>query len=69
LEETVRQQILDGLIANKGGDQQISTATGILAEVIASDPLGWQSSTAALAVGKKRFIRHGHEYLRTLPSV
>jgi hypothetical protein len=36
-EESVRQQILDGLIADKGGDQQISTATGILAEVIASD--------------------------------
>ena len=36
-EEGVRQQILDGLIADKGGDQQISTATMILAEVIASD--------------------------------
>ena len=35
-EESVRQQILDGLIADKGGDEQISTAT-ILAEVIASD--------------------------------
>jgi hypothetical protein len=36
-EESVRQQILDGLIADKGGTQNVSTATRILAEVIASD--------------------------------
>jgi hypothetical protein len=36
-EEGVRQQILQGLIADKGGDGQVSTATRIVAEVIASD--------------------------------
>src|SRR5262247_305872 len=36
-EENVRQQILEGMIADKGGDDQVSTATRILAEVIASD--------------------------------
>ena len=36
-EESVRQQILDGLIADKGGDDQVSTVTRIIAEVIASD--------------------------------
>jgi hypothetical protein len=37
-EESVRRRIiLEGLIADKSGDEPISTATRILAEVIASD--------------------------------
>ena len=42
-DESIRQQILDGLISDKGGDDQISTATRILAEVIASDPTSAES--------------------------
>ena len=36
-EQSIRQEILAGLIRDKGGEAQISTATHILAEVIASD--------------------------------
>jgi hypothetical protein len=36
-EQSIREEILGGLIQHKGGDQQIGTATRILAEVIASD--------------------------------
>jgi hypothetical protein len=47
-EQTVREEILAGLIADKGGRDRISTAEHVLAEVVASDAALLHSFNAAI---------------------
>jgi hypothetical protein len=40
-DESVRQQMLDGLISDKGGEDQVSTATRYSQKSLPAMPLGW----------------------------
>jgi hypothetical protein len=49
-EQSIREEILNGLINDKGGEAQISTAVRVLAEVIASDAAGLVAVNTAVEV-------------------
>ena len=67
-EQNIREEILAGLVADKGGEQQIGTATRVLAEVVASDAAWLTAFNKAIdyVVENNRKARQNPKALATL---